>query len=226
MRTRPFLCMLAVILTMLFNDTALAAEGDEARKVEAAAEVLREIMEVPEKGLPESLFHEAYGIAVIPEVIKVGFVVGGRWGRGVVVVRDSSGGWSDPSFVTITGGSVGWQIGAQSTDVILVFKSSKGVEGMTRGKFTLGADAAIAAGPVGRQAEAATDAQLKAEIYSYSRSRGLFAGVSLEGSALQIDDEWNGRFYGKDGITPGEIFTGKAQGVPAVVDKLKDALSR
>jgi lipid-binding SYLF domain-containing protein len=183
-------------------------------------------MDIPEKTIPPSLLRNARAIVVIPGVIKVGFVIGGRFGRGIMVVRTNKGQWSNPSFVTFTGGSIGWQIGAQSTDVILVFKSNKSVEGVTKGKFTLGADAAIAAGPVGRQAEAATDVELKAEIYSYSRSRGLFAGISFEGAALQIDDDSNAAFYNKKGIDPGDIFKNKTPRPPAVANKFKKALRK
>ena len=129
----------------------------------------------------------AQGIVIIPDLVKGGFVLGVRHGRGIVMVRDERGFWRPPSFVTLTGGSVGWQIGLQVTDIVLVFKTRSSVQGLLRGKFTLGADAAAAAGPVGREAAAATDTQLLAEIFTWSRSRGLFAGVSLDGSALQID---------------------------------------
>src|SRR5205085_11303913 len=155
-----------------------------------------------------------HAVAIIPDVIKLGFVVGGQRGHGVVIIRQADGSWRAPMFVTITGGSIGWQVGAQATDFMLVFKTQKSVEGLLRGKFTLGADAAIAAGPVGRRAVAATDAELKAEIYSYSRSRGLFAGVSLEGSALQVDDRANASYYGV--TIPG----GAAPAVPPSAEKL------
>lgn len=129
-------------------------------------------------------------------------------------------------FVTLASGSVGWQIGAQSTDFVIVFKTRESIDGIMKGKFTLGADASIAAGPVGRTAEAATDVQLKAEIYSYSRSRGLFAGVSLAGSALQIDDEANAAFYGKAGIRPSDILAGKDFKPPLAVETLRKTLQK
>ncbi|UCG66908.1 MAG: lipid-binding SYLF domain-containing protein, partial [Deltaproteobacteria bacterium] len=194
--------------------------------VESATEVLTEIMAIPEKAIPPSLLHNAYGIAVIPAVIKAGLVVGGRYGWGVLVVRPKGSEWSNPCFVSLTGASIGYQIGAQSTDVILVFKSSKSIDGIVKGKFTLGADAAIAAGPVGRQAAAATDLQLKAEIYSYSRSRGLFAGVALEGAALQIDYKSNEAFYNKEGITARKIFSNEEIEVPAATNEFKQVLAR
>src|SRR5215470_10981392 len=142
------------------------------------------------------LLSEAQGVAIIPDVTKIGFIAGVRRGHGVVMVRDAEGEWSLPQFITLTGGSVGWQAGIQGTDVVLVFKTKKGVEGLMRGKFTIGADASVSAGPVGRDAEAATDTQLKAEILSYSRSRGLFAGVSIDGSALEVDQRAHVAFYG------------------------------
>lgn len=150
---------------------AIARAGQaEDDRLHSATDVLHQISEIPENAIPPELLANAYGIAVIPGVIKAGFVVGGRWGKGVIAVRQDSG-WSNPSFITLAGGSIGWQIGAQSTDIILVFKTRRGVENLAASKVTLGADAAVAAGPVGRQASAATDAQMKAEIYSYSRSR-------------------------------------------------------
>lgn len=202
------------------------AQIKETERVKNSIEVLDAIMSIPEKGIPPVLLRNAHAVAIIPHVVKLGFVIGGRHGKGVVMVRGEDGQWSSPSFISFTGGSVGWQIGAQAADIILVFKSSKGVEGMMKGKFTLGADASVAAGPVGRHVEAGTDVALKAEIYSYSRSRGLFAGVALEGSALRIDDDANAYFYGETGITAGEIFRGKGIEPPDVVMKLKEALDK
>ncbi|MEX2172981.1 MAG: lipid-binding SYLF domain-containing protein, partial [Pirellulaceae bacterium] len=173
---------------------------DPQQTVDSSATVLKEFLDLRVKGIPASLLAEAHGVAIVPGVIKVGLVVGGQRGRGVVIVREKEGLWRAPTFITLTGGSIGWQAGAQSTDVVLVFKTPKSVEGLLRGKFTIGADAAAAAGPVGRRAGASTDAQLSAEIYSYSRTRGLFAGVSLDGSVIEIDDGSNAEYYG---VTPG-----------------------
>ncbi len=174
----------------------------EDAAVRASAGVLDEIMAVQLKAIPRSLLADAEAIAVVPNVVKGSFVVGVRHGKGVVCVRDESGGWRPPQFVTLTGGSVGFQVGVQATDVILVFKTRKSVEGLLSGKFTIGADAAAAAGPVGRNAAAATDAALQAEIYSYSRSRGLFAGVALDGSVLEIDKSANTLYYRGTGLSP------------------------
>jgi lipid-binding SYLF domain-containing protein len=185
------------LITVFTVAPAVSAPGrTEDATIRAAGEVLAQFLDLHIKEIPASLLAEAHGVAIIPDVIKLGFVLGGQRGKGIVIIREKDGSWRAPLFVTITGGSVGWQVGAQSTDFVLVFKTQKSVEGLLRGKFTLGADVAIAAGPVGRRAGAATDTELKAEIYSYSRSRGLFAGVSLEGSALQVDHEANAAFYG------------------------------
>ncbi|HWR58902.1 MAG TPA: lipid-binding SYLF domain-containing protein [Thermodesulfovibrionales bacterium] len=217
--------VLAILITVVLLVPLQAGAAKGTSKVNDSIEVLEQIMAIPEKGIPPALLKNAQGIAIIPGVIKAGFIIGGRHGTGIVVVREE-GGWSNPAFISITGGSVGWQIGAESTDIILVFKSRKGVDSMLKSKFTLGADAAVAAGPVGRQASAATDVQLKAEIYSYSRSRGLFAGISLEGASLQIDDEADVAFYNKDAIRANDIFTDKALKAPPVVKKLKEVLGK
>lgn len=207
-----FICVCALLLG-LFAHEAGAAESEEVKKAEEATLVLKEVSAMPEKAIPPALLEGAYGVAVLPNVIKFGFIAGGRYGKGLLAVR-KNGDWSDPTFVTIAGGSVGYQIGAESTDIILVFKTRRGIEGVTKGKVTLGADASVAAGPVGRQAEAATDIQLKAEIYSYSRSRGLFAGVAIAGSSIEIDNKANASFYGRS-ITPDEIFSGAAKAPPS-----------
>ncbi len=175
---------------------AFASAREEARLIEAAG-VLEELLGQRDTYIPERLMSRAYGIAVIPNVVKVAAVVGGRRGTGALVVRDSSGKFSDPIMISITGGNVGWQIGVQSTDIVLVFTTRKSIEGITDGKLTLGADASVAAGPVGRAASAATDQNFTAEVYSYSRNRGLFAGVSIDGSIIAIDSKSNKRLYGK-----------------------------
>ena len=143
-----------------------------------------------------------------------------------IVVRGKGGEWSNPVFITLMSGSIGWQIGAESTDFVLVFKTPRSIEGIMKGKYTLGADAGVAAGPVGRVAKAATDIELKAEIYSYSRSRGLFAGISLEGSSLQVDDKGNAAYYEKEGVHPPGILSGKDVKTPAGAEKLKKSLEK
>jgi lipid-binding SYLF domain-containing protein len=192
-----------------------ASDSSEQYKLARATEVLDQFIRIPENSIPPALLRGAYGVAVLPDVIKGGFFVGGRRGKGILVVRSANGEWSNPAFITLTGGSLGWQFGGQSTDLLLVFKSSKSIQNITRGKLTLGADAAIAAGPVGRQTAAATDLTLGAEVYSYSRSRGLFAGVAFEGAALRIDDAANQAFYGNKGITSQDVLADQSLATPA-----------
>ncbi len=218
--------VLVAVLAMTFTLFAarIASAGGIA-KIEDSIDVLKAIESIPEKGIPPALLENANGIAIIPNVIKAGFIVGGRYGTGILLVRNDNGAWSDPSFISITGGSIGWQIGVQAIDIILVFKSSRSIEHIMTGKFTLGADASIAAGPVGREASAATDVQLKSEIYSYSRSRGLFAGISIAGAALSVDNDADENFYGIKDITARDIFRGKDLKVPEAVETLKQLLA-
>ena len=222
---RRFSFPLAAFLLLTIALPALAGEIEDKRANEASR-VLGEILRIPEESVPSSLLQEAQAIAVIPDVVKASFVVGGRRGRGLIAIRGSDGTWSHPSFITLTGGSVGFHAGVQSADVILVFRSTRGVDSIVNGKFTLGADASVAAGPVGRSAQASTDERLKAEIYSYSRARGLFAGVSLDGTRLAIDNKSNQAVYGQ-GNTARAIFEGRAgAGSDAVVgfrDKLEES---
>jgi lipid-binding SYLF domain-containing protein len=190
----------ALVGWLLASD-ALAV-GDPEQTVRESDEVLAEIVTIPGRQVPAQLLSQAQGVAVIPNVLKIGFIGGVRRGHGVVLVRDAEGEWGLPQFVVLTGGSVGWQAGLQATDVVLVFLTKKSIDGLMTGKFTLGADAAVSAGPVGRNAAAATDGQLKAEILSYSRSRGLFAGVALDGSVIQIDQEAHVGYYGTPSNMP------------------------
>jgi lipid-binding SYLF domain-containing protein len=216
--------LLALALVMFSATIPSARAGEEENKLaDNAVRVLREIMMAPDKSIPKDLLQNAHAIAVIPDVIKAGFVVGGRHGDGLISVKTRDGTWSNPSFVSLTGGSVGFQAGVSSTDVVLVFRTQRGVDSIVHGKFTLGADASAAAGPVGRSATASTDAQLKAEIYSYSRSRGLFAGAALDGSALTMDNDANQAVYG-EGVTPRRIFEGGVTSVPNPVVDFRDRL--
>ena len=185
--------LLAAAWLMLF---AAPAWADPDQTVRSADAVLHEIMVIPARQIPQALLADAQAVAIIPDVLKIGFVAGVRRGHGVVLIRNEQGQWSLPQFVTLTGGSVGWQAGVQGTDVVLVFMTKKSVEGLARGKFTIGADASAAAGPVGRNAAAATDFKLKAEILSYSRSRGLFVGLALDGSAIDVDPVLQTTYYG------------------------------
>jgi len=185
---------LCLLFSLLPSDVA-TAQSREDRTVQDANTALGEIMAIPNAGIPKEMLNNAHAVAIIPKVIKGSFVVGARHGNGVLLVRDSTGAWHAPVFIELTGGNVGWQIGVQSTDVVLVFKTPQSVSGLLDGKFTIGADAAVAAGPVGRQAGAATDSRLNAEIYSYSRSRGLFAGVALDGSVIKVQPDRNAAYY-------------------------------
>lgn len=202
--------------------------AQEADRVEKSIQVLKEIVELPkpEEALPGVLFNKAEGLAVFPGVIKAAYSIGGQYGRGIVVIKSETGAWSNPVFVRIIGGSIGWQIGVQKADIVLVFKTRKSIENMAAGKITLGADISVVAGPVGRQAEASTDLEMEAEIYSYSKSKGLFAGVSIKGASIQIDKDADSAFYGRDDVTAREIFYGEAMKAPAVVEQLKAALAK
>ena len=222
---RRFFSPVTLLLGLCLALPALAGDVEDHRANEASR-VLGDILRIPEQSIPSNLLQEAQAIAVIPNVVKAGFVVGGRRGRGLIAIRSKDGTWSHPSFITLTGGSFGFQAGVQSADVILVFRSSRGVDSIVNGKFTVGADASVAAGPVGRSAQASTDEQLKAEIYSYSRARGLFAGVSLDGTRLGIDNRSNQAVYG-NGNTARAIFEGRAgagsDSVVAFRDKLEES---
>ena len=210
-------------LALLLPAAVVHADDSPVQRALDAVRVLNEIEQAPDKSIPGDLLRDAKAIAVIPDVLKVGFIFGGRRGEGLISVKSPDGTWSNPSFVVLGGGSVGFQAGVSSTDVILVFRTQRGVDSIVNGKFTIGADASAAAGPVGRTASAATDQQLRAEIYSYSRARGLFAGVSLDGSVLKIDYDANAAVYGQ-GITPRRIFEGGVSNIPAPVVNFRDAL--
>jgi len=221
---KPFAKFLSGLVAMFAAVSVQAAADDPVDRIEAATEIVEKTILLPEQEIPPALLKNAQGIAVIPGVIKAGFVVGGSYGRGLLTVRGENGRWGQPIFLKLFAGSLGWQIGAQSTDVVLVFKTRRSVEGLINGTFTLGADAAVAAGPVGRRGEAATDVDLKAEIVSYSRSRGLFAGVSLEGAKLDVDRDANTEFYGKP-VRPREIMDGSVA-APAHAAKFMQAIDK
>ena len=172
-----------------------SAETDRAAD---AVSVLNEIMNIPENSIPEELMARAHGIAVIPHVVKGAFGIGGRYGKGLVAQRNADGGWGTPLFIEIGGGSFGFQLGVEATDVVMVFTNREGIQPLLKGKLKIGADASATAGPVGRKAEAGTDILLKSAIYSYSRSKGLFAGIALDGAVIQLDDEANKSVYGKE----------------------------
>lgn len=216
----------AVALCVVLAATPSTAAQKQTSRVNMATDIVKEFMRIPESGIPPAILANAQGIAVVPRVIKAGFVVGGEFGKGVMSVRESNGTWSPPLFVTLAGGSVGYQIGAEATDFVIVFKTRKGIDAISNGKFTLGADASVAAGPVGRNAKAATDVKLDAEVYSYSRSRGLFAGVSLEGASMQIDHRSDAEFYGAETISPADILAGRNLTLPDAAVNFSKTLDR
>jgi len=230
MLTRPLTGKIAtlaasLVLSCAIVTSATAGERQDARLL-TSTQVLSELMSMPEQNIPTWLMERAYAVAVIPTVIKVGLGIGGRRGKGVLVVRKDNGSWSNPIFVNLTGGSFGFQVGVQSADVVLVFTSKQSIEGIVGGKVTLGADASVAAGPIGRQSSAATDIGLTAQVYSYSRASGLFAGVALDGSAITIDASSNESFYKKAGILASEIIRSDAPVAPAPADQFIAAVHK
>jgi lipid-binding SYLF domain-containing protein len=208
-RIRLFTALAGLVLAL--GATGAWAQAREQGRLLMASQVLEEVRTSRDQYIPDRLLERAYAIAVIPDMTKIAFFAGGRRGHGVLVVRDKDGRFTGPTFITMTGGSFGWQWGIQSADIVLVFTTRKGVEHITGGKFTLGADASVAAGPVGRQASASTDMSFKAEVYSYSRTRGVFAGLAIDGTALSIDDGANEKFYGQPDIEAADIISGKVR---------------
>jgi len=225
-RKHPGVALLAAICTAAFVNVAHSGAREEGRLL-TATEVLEEVKAMPDVRLPDTLLAHAYGIAIIPDVTKVAFIFGGRHGNGVLAVRDKlTAPWSNPVFVSLTGGSWGFQAGAQSSDIVLVFTTKTGIEGIAGGKLTLGADASVATGPVGRQGSAATDMAFNAEIYSYARTRGLFGGIALDGSVISIDRSANASFYHKSGVSASEIFSGQAPAPPESAQRFLERLAQ
>lgn len=211
MRNRTSLFTVLAGLVLAFGATGAWAQAREEGRLLMASQVLEELRSSRDQVIPDRLLERAYGIAVIPDFTKVAFFLGGARGHGVLVVRDSSGHFTSPVFVTLTGGSFGFQWGVQKTDLVLVFTSRKGIEGITGGKLTLGGDISVAAGPVGRQASVATDQAFNAGVYSYSHSRGIFAGAALSGAALTIDDSANADLYHRPGLLASDIISGSVR---------------
>ncbi len=198
----------------------LAADKEmkEADRIKASADVLKQILDTPDKGIPQDLLDRAYCVIVYPSVKKAAFIVGGSYGRGVITCRkgpDFSGHWSAPAMFALEGGSFGLQIGGQATDFVLLVMNESGAKSVLSSKVKLGADASAAAGPVGRDTSAETDVVLKAEILSWSRAQGLFAGVSLEGSTMRADDGGNKALYGEDLSAKDIVREGKVKAPPA-----------
>jgi lipid-binding SYLF domain-containing protein len=214
----------AVIAFALSLTTLTAQSADEAKRIRDSVVVLDEIMAAGDKSVPRSILEKAVGVAVFPSLLKGGFVVGGQHGRGILSARDARTGlWSPPAFLTITGGSIGAQVGGQAIDLILVINNQRGLEQLVQNQFKIGADASVAAGPVGRDASASTDIQMRAQILSYSRTRGLFAGITLNGTTIKQDRDANERFYGTAYRTGQIVFEGRA-GAPQSAAHWRDAL--
>ncbi len=185
----------------------LSAQSDATTRLGVAAQTFKEVMDTPDKSIPQDLLNKAQCIVIVPGLKKGAFIFGAKYGRGFVSCRKKDGvGWSAPGSIRVEGGSVGLQIGGSETDVLMLVMNQKGMDRLLSTKFTLGADASVAAGPVGRSTQAETDAALTAEILTWSRSRGLFAGISLSGATLRQDDEWNNELYGRK-ITNREVIT-------------------
>jgi lipid-binding SYLF domain-containing protein len=223
MGSRQLQACLAVAV-LLFAFPAAAASKEEQR-VADSADVLDQFLRMPEQSIPPAMLSRAYAVAVVPSVVRIGFGLGARRGKGILVVRQDDGSWSNPAFITLTGGSFGFQAGVQRTDVVLVFKTRRGVDNIANGKLTLGADASIAAGPVGRSVEGATDIRFQAEIVSYSRARGIFAGVSFAGSGVTMDRKANAAFYSSPSMTPEKIFASSPNIAPDVANRFVQVLT-
>jgi len=196
----------------------------QTKRIQEAAAVLKEIHATPDKDVPKELWDRAKCVIVVPSLKKAAFVVGGEYGKGLMSCR-TGGDWTAPVFMEIGKGSWGLQIGAQSIDLVLLVMNDRGMEKLLQDKVTLGAEASVAAGPVGRDARAGTDAQMNAEILSYSRTQGLFAGVNLSGGVVRPDKEDNHDLYGKD-VSPQGVLTGHAATVPAAAEPFMSALRR
>ncbi len=209
------------LLAAALASVSLHAANDAVRRLETSAIVLDEIMAAPDKGIPQDLFNKSACVVIVPGLKKGAFIVGGKFGKGFIECRKEGGAWSAPAAIRVEGGSVGFQIGGSETDVVLLVMNQRGMDKLLSSKFTIGADAAAAGGPVGRTSSAETDAQLHAEILSWSRARGVFAGISLEGATLRPDDDSNKDLYGRP-LTNREIVTGNVTPPPAASKLIED----
>lgn len=215
--------LFAVLVALLFTSVSFAETA--AQRVKSAATVIEEIMATPDKGIPEEVLSSAKCIAVVPTLVKAAFVVGGNHGKGMATCRTATG-WSAPAPFTLTGGSIGFQIGGQAIDLVMMVMNDRGMQSLLTSKFKLGADASAAAGPVGRHVEGSTDIKLRAEVLTYSRARGLFAGIDLNGNAIRQDNDSTGELYGRfvpfSTILTGAVAT-PAAGEPFVAEVTKAA---
>lgn len=217
------LLYLMMTLALTFTAQASSNRNDDIHRIEDSAQIFQEIMQTPDKAIPQYLLDSAQCIAIIPSEMRLAFILGANYGKGLVTCRGTTS-WSAPVFLSISGGSFGFQIGGSSTDIILVFRGRRGLQKLFHNKFRIGGDISAAAGPVGRSAEAATDVELHAEILTYSRSRGVFAGVSLTGAVVKSDNTGNEALYGS-GIDKEDILDGKV-GVPSEAMVLVQAVSK
>ncbi|MEO8682430.1 MAG: lipid-binding SYLF domain-containing protein [Vicinamibacterales bacterium] len=218
--------LFSLAATIAIAVAVVGAQGDERKRVAEATTVIGEMMDAGDSSIPRAILEKAEGIAVFPSLLKGGLGVGGQHGRGVLSVRDAkTGAWSAPAFLTINGGSIGFQAGAQAIDLVLVVNNRRGLEQLVGNQFKVGADASVAAGPVGRDASASTDIQMRAQILSYSRTRGLFAGVTINGTTIRQDRDANGRFYGTAYRTGQIVFDGLG-GAPEPVAAWTAALTK
>ena len=200
--------------------------SEEAEVITESMEVLRELTATPDKGIPNHLLQRAEAIIVIPSLVKGGFIIGGKHGKGIVSVRDrSTRQWTAPAIAKLTGGSIGWQIGVEKVDLVMLVMNRDGVEELLEDKFTIGGSASLTAGPVGRSADAATNAQMSSKILAYSRAQGLFAGASLEGAGLHADDDDNAELYG-EAVRLRDVLNGKVSTTPKIAETWKDFISR
>lgn len=217
---------LVMAVALLACCGSAVAEDKWNKLVEESGKVLAEVQQMPDQAIPEDLLRSCKAIAIFPSTVSAGFIFGGKYGQGVIMVRDEkTDGWSSPAIFTIVGGSFGWQIGGQASDFILVMMNHRCVDGLLQGKFKLGANADVAAGPVGRTAELSTDIQLKGGILSYSRTRGLFIGAKLEGAVLAEHSDGDYELYGKD-FSAEEILVENKAPMPKSADTLLKVLGR
>jgi len=221
-RIRYVKSLAATFCALAFASGCYAAENEEVKRLTTAAEVLTEIQGTPDKGIPTDLFKKAHCVIVIPSMKKAGFIFSGKYGRGYAYCRNPTGGWAGPAGMRIEGGGFGLQAGGSETDVIMLVMSKKGVEGLLKSKFTLGGEASVAAGPVGRDTTAQTDATMRADILSWSRARGVFGGLSLQGGTLRADEDANKALYSSS-VTTQDILTGKTKN-PIPSDSFAQAL--
>ena len=232
LRNRFLIATLAVVGLLVIRPAAAQVQLDpavqEVQTVNSARATLDQFCGLQIESIPQGMLAQAEGIAIFPNMIKGGFIFAGNYGKGVFMIRNADRSWSPPAMCAMGGGSLGFQVGVQAADIVLVFATPQSLQNLLNGnKVTLGADASVALGPIGRQANAGTDARLGAEIYSYARSRGLFLGVSVSGADLSIDNDANAKLYGRFGVTPYDVFNNRGLAIrPEVVQLVVDINTR